>query len=106
LSAFLAPALLALAVLAFPAAAGDPSGGEPPPIKPATDDVKPASAGDHVKPASAGDSSRGGSAQQPTGPQDADLERSRAEDERRATESKEKMKTRPGYKENVPSPRA
>jgi hypothetical protein len=101
LATFLAPALLALAVLAFPAAAGDSPNGEPPPIKPATDGVKPASAGDRVKPAS----SRGGSAQPPTGPQDADLERSRAEDERRATESKEKMKTRPGYKENVPSPR-
>jgi hypothetical protein len=97
LPAFLAPALLSLAVLAFQAAAGDPQGGEPKPAKPATG---------HVKPASAGESSRGGSAQPPTGPEDADLERSRAEDERRATDSKEKMKKRPGYKENVPSPRA
>jgi len=99
LPAFLAPALLALAVLAFPAAAGDSPNGELPPIKPATDKVKPASAGEP-------DSSRGGSAQPPTGPQDADLERNRAEDERRGTERKEKMKTRPGYKENVSSPRA
>lgn len=90
---------MALAALSFPAAAGDSPNGESPPIKPATDKVKPASAGEP-------NGSRGGSAQPPTGPQDADLERSRAEDERRATESKEKMKTRPGYKENVPSPRA
>jgi len=98
LSTFLAWTL-ALAVLSFPASAGEVPDREPLPLEPATDKVEPASASDPA-------SSRGGSAQPPTGPQDADLERSRAEDERRATESKEKMKTRPGYKENVPSPRA
>jgi hypothetical protein len=92
-------ALLALAALSFPAAAGDAPGSEPPPIQPATDNVKPASA-------ATPDSSGGATAQPPTGPEDADLERNRAEDERRATESKEKMKKRPGYKENVSSPRA
>jgi hypothetical protein len=85
--------------MSLPAAAGEASGSEPAPIQPATDDVKPASAGES-------DSSRGASAAQPpSGPQDADLERRRAEDEHRATQSKEKRKTRPGYKENVPTPR-
>lgn len=87
-----------LAALSFPAVAGDPRG-EAPPIEPATDKVQPASAG-------APGSSRGMSAApSPTGPEDAEVERKRSEDERRATQSKEKMKSRPGYKENVPSPR-
>lgn len=36
---------------------------------------------------------------------DAEANRIRAEDERRATESKRKMKKRPGYREEVPAPR-
>jgi hypothetical protein len=50
-----------------------------------------------------GDASTGGSA---TTPEDANADQLRREDERKATESKEKMKKKPGYKEDVPAPRA
>lgn len=56
-----------------------------------------------VKPASA---STGPSGPAPTSPEDASVAHEREADERRATESKQKMKKRPGYKEDVPSPRA
>jgi hypothetical protein len=39
-------------------------------------------------------------------PEDAHVQQLREEDERRATESKDKMKKKPGYKEDVPAPRA
>ena len=39
-------------------------------------------------------------------PDEDEARRLRLEDERKATESKEKMKKRPGYKEDVPGPRA
>lgn len=39
-------------------------------------------------------------------PDEAEARRLRDEDERKATESKEKMKKRPGYKDEVPLPRA
>jgi hypothetical protein len=60
-----------------------------------------ASAG-KLKPASA---SAGSSALRATSPEDASIAHEREADERRATESKQKMKKRPGYKEEVPSPR-
>ena len=56
-----------------------------------------------MKPASA---SAGGSTSPATSPEDASAAHQRELDERRATESKQKMKKRPGYKEEVPSPRA
>ena len=77
----------------------------------ADDPVKPA-AGDPVKPpavapkANPGGASSGSSASPPTTPEDERSARDRDEDERRATESKDKMKKRPGYKDNVPAPRA
>lgn len=76
---------------------GEPAREGAKPLRPATDQVEPLSSG-------AADASRGASAR-PTSPDDASLERERAEDERRATESKEKMKSRPGYRDNVPTPR-
>ena len=39
-------------------------------------------------------------------PEDANSEHQRSEDERRATESKEKMKKKPGYRHDVQPPRA
>jgi hypothetical protein len=42
----------------------------------------------------------------PSTPEDARIELERKDDERKATESKEKMKKRPGFKEEAPSPRA
>lgn len=51
---------------------------------------------------SAGSSSAPGA----TRPQDPGAEQERLMDERRATESKQKMKKRPGYKHDVPPPRA
>jgi hypothetical protein len=39
-------------------------------------------------------------------PEDERSARDREEDERRATEKKDKMKKRPGYKDDVPAPRA
>jgi len=39
-------------------------------------------------------------------PEDERSAREREEDERRATEKKDKMKQRPGYKHDVPAPRA
>lgn len=60
----------------------------------------PASAG---KPGSA---AAGSSAARATSPEDASAAHEREADERRATQSKQKMKKRPGYKEEVPSPRA
>jgi len=55
--------------------------------------------------------STGSSAVQPattpaTTPDDAHMEQLRREDERKASEAKEKMKKKPGYKEEVPAPRA
>ena len=47
-----------------------------------------------------------GSSASPATPEDERAARDREEDERRATESKDKMKKRPGYKEDVPAPRA
>ena len=61
-----------------------------------------ASAG-KLKPANA---SAGGSSLRATSPEDASIAHEREADERRATESKRKMKKLPGYKEEVPSPRA
>jgi hypothetical protein len=58
------------------------------------------------KPADPGDASTGSSANPPSTPDDERSARDRQEDERKATESKDKMKKRPGYKENVPAPRA
>ncbi|HLS86204.1 MAG TPA: hypothetical protein VK043_07890 [Burkholderiales bacterium] len=84
MSVFLAAAFVASAALASSVQARDPA---------------PSPKGDRS-------SSAGASRLVPTGPQDAYLERKRAEDERRATERKEKMKERPGYEENVSSPRA
>jgi hypothetical protein len=52
----------------------------------------------------AGESSRGAS--QADTPEDAESRRIRDEDERKASDSKEKMKKRPGYKEDAPAPRA
>jgi hypothetical protein len=68
------------------------------PAKATTGNLKPASA-------SAG-ASASGEALRATSPEDASIDHERAADERRATESKQKMKKRPGYKEDVPSPRA
>ena len=56
--------------------------------------------------ATPGGASGGSSASPPTTPEDERSARDRDEDERRATESKDKMKKRPGYKDNVPAPRA
>jgi hypothetical protein len=121
-------AMPGLASAADPVKPGDP-------VQPAAgDSVKPA-AGDPVKPdlgagphrdGSSRTSGEGGSPRQPatppavapkensggasTGPsvspEDERSARDREEDERRATESKDKMKKRPGYKEDVPAPRA
>lgn len=55
-----------------------------------------------LKPASAS----AGSSSAATSPEDASADHERALDERRATESKQKMRKRPGYKEEVPTPRA
>jgi hypothetical protein len=49
--------------------------------------------------------SAGSSAVQATSPEDASVATERELDERRATESKQRMKKRPGYKDQVPSPR-
>lgn len=57
---------------------------------------------DKMKPASTSDSASAGA----TAPEEASAERERQLDEERATESKRKMKERPGYKHEVPSPRA
>jgi hypothetical protein len=65
--------------------------------------VQPAKPGvGKVKPANA---SAGASAVPSGTPEDASAEHEREMDERRATESKQKMKKRPGYKEEVPLPR-
>lgn len=63
------------------------------PIRTATGDVKPAS----------GEASRGAS--RAAGPEEASAALQQEEDERRATESRRLMKNRPGYKDEVPSPR-
>ena len=42
----------------------------------------------------------------PSAPEDARIELDRKDDEKKATESKDKMKKKPGYREEVPSPRA
>ncbi|HWA37276.1 MAG TPA: hypothetical protein VG873_05370 [Burkholderiales bacterium] len=60
-----------------------------------------ASAG-KLKPASAS----AGASSAPTSPEDASADHQRSLDERRATESKRKMRKRPGYQEEVPTPRA
>ncbi len=65
------------------------------PSKASAGKLKPANA-------SAGASAASGA----TSPEDASIAHEREADERRATESKQKMKKRPGYKEEVPSPRA
>jgi hypothetical protein len=59
-----------------------------------------------VPKADPGDASTGSSASPPASPDDERSARDREEDERRATESKNKMKKRPGFRENVPAPRA
>jgi len=46
-----------------------------------------------------------GSSAAPATPDDAHADQIRREDERKATESKKRMKQRPGYKEDVPAPR-
>ena len=57
-----------------------------------------------------GSASRGASGLEPASaaetPEDAEARQLRDEDERKATESKEKMKKRPGFREEVPAPRA
>jgi len=53
-----------------------------------------------------GGASTGSSASPPASPEDERSARDREEDERRATESKDKMKKRPGYKNEVPAPHA
>lgn len=68
------------------------------PIRPATGDVKPASGS-----LPSGDASRGAS--RAAGPEEASAALQQEEDERRATESRKLMKKRPGYKDEVPSPR-
>jgi hypothetical protein len=76
-------------------------------VKPA-DGAKPRQETDSPKPGAA---SRGASQITPASAstaetvEDAEAGRLRSEDERKATESKEKMKKRPGYKEDVPAPR-
>jgi hypothetical protein len=59
-----------------------------------------------VPKANPGGASSGSSASPPATPDDERSARDREEDERKATESKDKMKKRPGYKDNVPAPRA
>jgi len=59
-----------------------------------------------VPKANPGDASTGSSASPPATPEDERSARDREADERKATESKDKMKKRPGYKDNVPAPRA
>jgi len=56
-----------------------------------------------VKPATSPNSSSGSSAETPD---DAHSQQLREEDEKKATRNKEKMKKRPGFKEDVPAPRA
>lgn len=68
------------------------------PIRPATGEVKPASGG-----ASSGDAS--GGASRAASPEEASAALQQEADERRATESKRKMKKRPGFRHEVPSPR-
>jgi hypothetical protein len=74
------------------------------------DSVKPRQGVDKPRPGTGG-ASRGtsriepASASQAETADDAEANRIRAEDERRATESKRKMKKRPGYREEVPAPR-
>jgi hypothetical protein len=68
---------------------------------PATERPGKASAG-KLKP---GNASAGSSAVRATTPEDAGVAHEREADERRATEAKEKMKKRPGYKDQVPTPR-
>ena len=46
-----------------------------------------------------------GSSAAPSTPDDSHADHMRREDEKKATESKQKMKRRPGYKEDVPAPR-
>jgi hypothetical protein len=84
----LLPALLAsLALISYGATAADPvKPRDPAPISPATK------------------SEPGGSS---TGPSQPSVESADPqEDERKATQAKEKMKKKPGYREDVPSPRA
>jgi len=52
-----------------------------------------------------GGASTGPSVSPAASPDDERSAREREEDERRATESKDKMKKRPGYKDDVPAPR-
>ncbi len=59
-----------------------------------------------VPKAAPADASTGSSASPPATPDDERSARDREEDERKATESKDRMKKRPGYKDNVPAPRA
>ena len=74
------------------------------------DSVKPRQGIDKPR-QGAGEASRGtsmvepASASQAETADDAEARRIRAEDERRATESKRKMKKRPGYREQAPAPR-
>lgn len=81
--------------------------------------LSPIASADTVKPRQGVDKPRSGggaasrgaskiepaSASQAETADDAEAGRIRAEDERKATESKEKMKKRPGYKDEVPAPR-
>jgi hypothetical protein len=86
-------ALLAIGVLGFSGMAFNACAEAPAP-SPSREKVTPAI-----------DVEDGSSVGAPTSPHDAQSARERAEDERRATESKRKMKKRPGYKEEVPAPR-
>jgi hypothetical protein len=60
---------------------------------------------DRAKPSRAPKPSAGSSVT-PATPEDSHADQLRREDERRATESKKRMKKKPGYKEDVPGPRA
>jgi hypothetical protein len=67
---------------------------------------QPAAAPAVVPKPDSGGASTGSSASSPASPEDERSARDREEDERRATESKDKMKKRPGYKHEVPAPHA
>ena len=74
------------------------------------DSAKPRQGLDKPRPGADG-ASRGSSKIEPAAASqaetadDAEANRIRAEDERKATESKRKMKKRPGYREEAPAPR-
>jgi hypothetical protein len=112
----LLPALLAsLAFISYGAMAVDPVkpeiGAGPHRDRSAQTSGAGESKGDAAQPTPAPGSTpdqRGGSKPgSSTGPSRAPMESAdRLEDERKATQAKEKMKKKPGYREDVPSPRA